>query len=68
MLSRSATTIDHVVPRCQQGPSTWGNSVAACRTCNERKGGRTPQEAGMRLMWEPTQPGTPVIRKRHAAA
>lgn len=66
---RSATTIDHVVPRCQDGPSTWQNSVAACRTCNERKGGRTPEQAGMRLMWEPVQPGAnAVTRKRHAAA
>jgi 5-methylcytosine-specific restriction endonuclease McrA len=24
--------------------------VAACRSCNERKGGRTPEEAGMRLL------------------
>jgi 5-methylcytosine-specific restriction endonuclease McrA len=65
---RSATTIDHVVPRCQQGRSTWTNSVAACRDCNERKGGRTPAQAGMRLMWEPTQPGvSQAVRHRHRA-
>lgn len=64
---RSATTVDHVVPRCQGGTSIWQNSVAACRTCNERKGGRTPQQAGMHLMWEPIQPGANAVsRKRHA--
>lgn len=63
-----ATTIDHVVPRCQQGPSTWTNSVAACRTCNERKGGRTPEEAGMPLLWAPTQPGARTVHRRHAVA
>jgi len=65
---RSADTVDHVVPRCQAGTSTWTNSVAACRGCNETKGGRTPLEAGMRLLWEPTQPGVTAVRKRHAAA
>lgn len=60
---RSATTVDHVVPRCQDGPSTWENTVAACRTCNERKGGRTPAEAGMQLMWTPTQPGASTTHR-----
>lgn len=47
--TRRATTVDHVIPRCQDGPSTWGNLVACCRECNAQKGGRTPEQAGMRL-------------------
>lgn len=47
--TRRATTVDHVIPRCQGGPSTWGNLVACCRECNATKGGRTPEQAGMRL-------------------
>lgn len=47
--ARRATTVDHVIPRCQGGPSTWGNLVACCRECNARKGGRTPEQAGMQL-------------------
>ncbi|MBI1753568.1 MAG: HNH endonuclease [Acidobacteria bacterium] len=46
---RRATTVDHVIPRCQGGPSTWANLVACCRECNARKGGRTPEQAGMQL-------------------
>jgi hypothetical protein len=46
---RRATTVDHVIPRCQGGPSTWGNLVACCRECNMLKGGRTPEQAGMQL-------------------
>lgn len=46
---RKGTTVDHVVPRCQGGPSTWGNLVACCPACNTRKGGRTPEQAGMVL-------------------
>ncbi len=38
-------TVDHVVPRSQGGLTTWDNVVAACRECNHRKGGRTPEEA-----------------------
>jgi hypothetical protein len=47
--TRKATTIDHVVPRCQGGLSTWHNQVACCLSCNQRKAGRTPEQAGMKL-------------------
>lgn len=47
--SRRATTVDHVVPRCQGGLSSWGNLVACCLECNMLKGGRTPKQAGMEL-------------------
>jgi len=46
---RRGTTVDHVIPRCQGGPSTWTNLVACCRECNMKKGGRTPEQAGMTL-------------------
>ncbi len=51
-----ATTIDHVQPRSRNGPNTWGNLVACCSSCNQRKADRTPAEAGMRLLWEPKAP------------
>lgn len=51
-----ATTIDHVIPRCQGGKSTWENTVAACFDCNSRKGGRTPSQAGMVLKTRPVCP------------
>jgi hypothetical protein len=53
---RKATTVDHVVPRCQGGPTTWANLVAACFPCNQRKGGRTPAQAGMILKVAPRSP------------
>jgi 5-methylcytosine-specific restriction endonuclease McrA len=49
-------TLDHVVPRRRGGGHDWGNVVAACKPCNHRKAGRTPQEAHMRLIREPFQP------------
>lgn len=42
-------TVDHVKPVCQGGLSTWSNLVACCQPCNTRKGGRTPEQAGMQL-------------------
>jgi len=49
-------SLDHVIPRSRGGPSTWENIVCACLRCNVRKGGRTPQEAGMKLYRLPTKP------------
>ena len=49
-------TLDHVMPRHRGGPHAWENLVAACRSCNHRKGGRTPVEAHMRLLREPVRP------------
>ncbi len=49
-------TLDHVIPRYRGGQHTWENVVSACVPCNRRKAGRTPQEAGMRLVRQPSQP------------
>lgn len=49
-------TIDHIVPRHRGGRHTWHNVVAACPTCNRRKGGKTLTEAHMRLLRPPQQP------------
>ena len=49
-------TLDHVLPRVHGGGDTWTNLVCACVKCNARKGGRTPTQAGMRLIREPVQP------------
>lgn len=52
----SAENLDHVVPRSRGGDHTWENVVAACRTCNTRKGDRTPTEAAMMLRAQPRAP------------
>jgi len=49
-------TFDHVVPRAHGGRTTWENIVACCRPCNCRKGNRTPQQAGMKLLAVPQRP------------
>jgi 5-methylcytosine-specific restriction endonuclease McrA len=49
-------TIDHVVPRTLGGRSTWDNVVTCCTHCNRKKGGRTPDDAGLKLIRPPTRP------------
>jgi 5-methylcytosine-specific restriction endonuclease McrA len=47
---------DHVIPRVQGGKTTWANIITACIKCNLRKGPRTPDQAGMKLLREPYRP------------
>ncbi len=47
---------DHVIPVSRGGRDTWMNLVTACRACNTRKGNRTPEEAGMPLLYLPYVP------------
>lgn len=49
-------TCDHVDPRSQGGRTSWENIATACGPCNRRKGGRTPEQARMRLRTTPGRP------------
>jgi 5-methylcytosine-specific restriction endonuclease McrA len=61
-----ALNYDHVVPRVRGGKTGWENIVTSCYACNDRKGSRTPTEAGMTLLRKPFKPSslpvTPVLR------
>lgn len=52
----SFLTVDHVIPRHLGGLHSWENLVAACPPCNHRKGGRTVEQAQMRLLRPPVPP------------
>lgn len=54
--ARCDLNLDHVVPRCRGGRSTWENIVCSCVGCNRRKGGRALEETGMRLVRMPRRP------------
>lgn len=49
-------TFDHVLPIARGGRKTWENIVTACWRCNNKKSGRMPEEAGMRLIKHPDRP------------
>ena len=46
-------TLDHVIPRSRGGHTDWDNLVACCHRCNNLKGDRLPEEAGLRLLRPP---------------
>ncbi len=61
LVAMAGATVDHVLPLSQGGHTTWENLVNCCPRCNQRKGDRTPEQAHMRLLF---QPFTPKLRLR----
>src|SRR6201982_2227359 len=53
VFASSELTLDHVLPRSRGGRSSWENLVACCYHCNNAKGDRTPEEAGLKLARRP---------------
>jgi 5-methylcytosine-specific restriction endonuclease McrA len=60
--SREDLTFDHLVPRSKGGTTTWKNVVAACSSCNLRKGDLRPGEA---RMWPARMPYQPTVNDLH---
>jgi|TARA_B110001454_G_scaffold67707_1_gene65999 5-methylcytosine-specific restriction endonuclease McrA len=52
----NALTVDHIIPKFRGGEDIWENLVGACKNCNQKKGTRTPEEAGMPLIKKPKRP------------
>ena len=52
----SELSLDHVIPKSIGGKSAWDNIVCACTKCNVKKGGRTPRQAGLKLIQKPVKP------------
>lgn len=63
ILSNSAVTIDHVIPKSQGGPNSYTNCVVACQNCNGKKANCTPEQAGLILIRKPQHPT--FIKIRH---
>lgn len=56
VLHEDELTREHIIPFAQNGIDTWMNVVTACRPCNHRKSHRTPEQAGMPLLYTPYVP------------
>ncbi len=56
-------TLDHLMPRSRGGQTNWLNLVTACSRCNTRKGDRTPEEAGLKLIQKPIKPSLQYFLK-----
>jgi hypothetical protein len=48
--------VEHIIPQSKGGPYTWSNLVCACPSCNGHKSNRTPEQAGMKLVYLPYVP------------
>lgn len=55
-LTYSEASIDHVIPRAQGGRHDWRNVVCCSKTVNQKKGDRTPEQAGLKLLSKPKVP------------
>ena len=66
--SRERLTVDHILPRSRGGRDTWENLVAACTPCNNQKGNRMPEEAGMNLARKPFPPSHVMFIRDHVGA
>jgi len=61
-LNSQNATIDHIVPQSRGGKNSWDNVVISSEEANSKKGDKTPQEANMRLLKNPSQPSwTPLF-------
>jgi 5-methylcytosine-specific restriction endonuclease McrA len=49
-------TIDHIIPVSRGGKTEFENCVAACKTCNGKKGDKLPSEARLYLKKKPVAP------------
>jgi 5-methylcytosine-specific restriction endonuclease McrA len=65
-LPRTQLNLDHVVPRSQGGRTSWENVVCSCVRCNLDKGGRTPAQAGLRLLTQPKRPSWTTLAQPSA--
>jgi len=54
--SSNSITIDHINPKSKGGKTTWDNVVAACPTCNRKKGDKSIERCGMKLIKAPKRP------------
>jgi 5-methylcytosine-specific restriction endonuclease McrA len=54
-------TIDHILPKRLGGQHIWTNVVAACPSCNHRKGGRRLNEVQMKLLHLPKEPPASAV-------
>jgi hypothetical protein len=54
--SKKNLTIDHIIPKCKGGDNSWKNLVTCCSNCNNSKGDKTVEEAGMKLKTKPYEP------------
>lgn len=64
-VGKHTATVDHVIPRSKGGKTDYLNCVTSCKDCNNKKGDRTPKEAGLRLKKKPRRPTFLMLYRHH---
>ena len=54
--TKGAMTVDHIIPKTLGGRDSWENLVCSCAKCNNIKGDKSPEKAGMKLIKRPIRP------------
>ena len=55
--------VDHIIPKCIGGKTTWFNVVSACTSCNVNKGRRLLKYSNMHLERMPLKPTAEQLQK-----
>lgn len=53
---KTQLNVEHIVPKSKGGITSWTNCITSCLACNSKKRDRTPEEAGMPLLFKPFVP------------
>lgn len=56
LLTNSTFSLDHIIPRSKGGRDTWGNLIACHKDVNTKKGNKSNEEAGLKLLVRPYEP------------
>lgn len=55
-LDKDTGNIDHIIPKNRGGKNCWTNMVLCSKEVNSKKGNKTPEEAGLKLIRQPRPP------------
>jgi len=61
-MEKNQLNLDHITPRSLGGKTTWENIVTSCYGCNSKKGSKTLEQLGWKLLKKPEKPNwNPVL-------
>jgi 5-methylcytosine-specific restriction endonuclease McrA len=56
-------SVDHIIPRSHGGENSFNNCVTCCKPCNSKKGSKTLEQAGMKLLQKPEAPKRFIVNE-----
>lgn len=60
-LERWELSVDHIIPTSRGGENSWENLITCDKLINSKKSNKTPEEAGLKLLWKPTRPSVGMV-------